>query len=228
MIHSLAAWICIMNDLNSFFQILLSACMWSMDRIQRPAWTTALTLPAAFVAGMLAGAFIWWGSKKSRRHKEVEARLRAALAMELKNPNAAAATSSTLKVAQLDNPDLVGTSSTLQIPEMTMKGKALALSEPGSAGSTPTLRPFGSPPKTVDLVDADAVKQKGKGVERRWWEVNDSGHDVGMQWDAMRRREPPTPMYRQRSRLSAASVAISDTMSVPPADMIYPPSVPRH
>ena len=71
-----------MNDLNSFFQILLSACMWSMDRFERPAWTTATTLPAAFVAGILAGVFIWWGGKKTRRHEQVEARLRAALAME--------------------------------------------------------------------------------------------------------------------------------------------------
>ncbi|KAI0773454.1 hypothetical protein BC629DRAFT_1595215 [Irpex lacteus] len=75
----LALWICIMNDLNSFFQILLSACMWSMDRFQRPAWTTATTLPASFVSRR---SLIWWGGKKSRRHEQVEQRLRAALAME--------------------------------------------------------------------------------------------------------------------------------------------------
>ncbi|KAI0702885.1 golgi-body localization protein domain-containing protein [Cytidiella melzeri] len=78
----LALWICIMNDLNSFFQCLLSGCMWGLNRFQRPAWTTAITLPAAFVAGILAGGFIWWGGKKTRRHEQVEQRLRAALAME--------------------------------------------------------------------------------------------------------------------------------------------------
>ncbi|KAI0347243.1 hypothetical protein BDW22DRAFT_1322640 [Trametopsis cervina] len=78
----LALWICIMNDLNSFFQILLSGCMWGLNRFERPAWTTATTLPAAFVAGILAGVFIWWGGKKTRRHEQVEQRLRAALALE--------------------------------------------------------------------------------------------------------------------------------------------------
>ncbi|EKM59200.1 uncharacterized protein PHACADRAFT_169675 [Phanerochaete carnosa HHB-10118-sp] len=78
----LALWICVMNDLNSFFQCLLSACMWSMDRFERPAWTTATTLPAAFVSGIVAGVLIWQGGKKTRRHEQVEQRLRAALAME--------------------------------------------------------------------------------------------------------------------------------------------------
>lgn len=214
-----------MNDLNSFFQILLSASMWSLDRIQRPAWTTALTLPAAFVAGILAGCFIWWGSKKSRRQKEVEERLRAALAMDTaKTPaSTSAATSSTLHVPEVGKSPMAG-SSALAIPEMTMSGKS-PFSDPGTADTTPTLRPFGTPPKTKDLAEDSGTSQKGKGVERHWYEVNDA-HDVGMQWDAMRRRDlPPTPMHAQR--FSTASVPISDTMTVPPADMIYPPSVPR-
>ncbi|KAI0723244.1 hypothetical protein C8Q76DRAFT_722203 [Earliella scabrosa] len=79
---SLALWICVCNDLNSFFQCLLSGCMWGLDRFQRPAWTTATTLPAAFVAGIIAGVLIYWGGKKTRRTEQVEDRLRIALEME--------------------------------------------------------------------------------------------------------------------------------------------------
>lgn len=78
----IAVWICGMNDLNTFFQCLLSGCMWSMNRFQRPAWTTATTLPAAFVAGIVAGFLIYWGGRKTKRVKEVMERLRMALAME--------------------------------------------------------------------------------------------------------------------------------------------------
>lgn len=77
-----ALWICALNDLNSFFQCLLSGCMWSMNRFQRPAWTTATTLPMAFVAGIIAAVLIWWGGKKTKRNEEVEKRLRMALAMD--------------------------------------------------------------------------------------------------------------------------------------------------
>ncbi|KAH9899930.1 hypothetical protein C8Q73DRAFT_339831 [Cubamyces lactineus] len=78
----LALWICVCNDLNSFFQCLLSGTMWGLDRFQRPAWTTGTTLPAAFVAGIVAGVLIYWGGRKTRRTKEVEERLRMALQME--------------------------------------------------------------------------------------------------------------------------------------------------
>ncbi|KAL4241910.1 hypothetical protein ABKN59_000518 [Abortiporus biennis] len=77
-----ALWICILNDLNSFFQCLLSGCMWGLNRFRRPAWTTATTLPAAFVCGIAAGCLIWWGGKKTKRLEQVEQRLRAALAMD--------------------------------------------------------------------------------------------------------------------------------------------------
>ncbi|KZT12507.1 uncharacterized protein LAESUDRAFT_638973 [Laetiporus sulphureus 93-53] len=77
-----ALWICIMNDLNSVFQCLLSGCMWSMDRFIRPAWTTATTLPLSFLAGIVAGFLIYWGGRKTKRVKEVTERLRMALAME--------------------------------------------------------------------------------------------------------------------------------------------------
>ncbi|KAI0750742.1 golgi-body localization protein domain-containing protein [Daedaleopsis nitida] len=78
----LALWIGVCNDLNSFFQILLSGCMWGLDRFQRPAWTTATTLPAAFVAGIIAGVLIYWGGRKTRRTEQVKDRLRIALEME--------------------------------------------------------------------------------------------------------------------------------------------------
>lgn len=224
MTTSLALWICIMNDLNSFFQILLSACMWSMDRYQRPAWTTALELPAAFVAGILAGVFIWWGSKKTRRLKEVSERLRAALAMEGDKSPETAATSTLREEPEIEGSIKQGTSSSLRIPEMTMKDKS-PISSPGTTDTTPTIDVFASPLKKdyADDEESDVVGQKGKAVDRRW---NDSGYDVGMQWDAMRRREPHMPKYAQRMS-TASSVPIADTMTVPRADAIYPPSVPR-
>ncbi|EPT03734.1 hypothetical protein FOMPIDRAFT_1158598 [Fomitopsis schrenkii] len=77
-----AVWITVMNDLNSIFQCLLSGCMWSLNRFERPAWTTATTLPLAFVAGIVAGVLIWWGSKKTKRVKEVTDRLTMVLAGE--------------------------------------------------------------------------------------------------------------------------------------------------
>ncbi|KAH9951643.1 golgi-body localization protein domain-containing protein [Amylocystis lapponica] len=79
---NIALWICILNDLNSFFQCILSGCMWSLNRFTRPAWTTATTLPAAFIAGILAGFYIYWGGRKTKRVHEVTERLRIALAME--------------------------------------------------------------------------------------------------------------------------------------------------
>ncbi|OCH92936.1 hypothetical protein OBBRIDRAFT_802282 [Obba rivulosa] len=83
-LYSIALWICVMNDLNSFFQCLLSGTMWGLDRFARPAWTTATTLPAAFIAGIAAAVLIWWGGRKTKRTEEVERRLRMALAMERK------------------------------------------------------------------------------------------------------------------------------------------------
>lgn len=56
--------------------------MWGLNRFQRPAWTTATTLPAAFVAGIAAGFYIYWGGRKTKRHGQVEERLRTALALE--------------------------------------------------------------------------------------------------------------------------------------------------
>ena len=140
-----------MNDLNSFFQILLSACMWSMDRFQRPAWTTATTLPAAFVAGILAGVFIWRGSKKTRRHQQVEARLRAALALESQESSRPESIRS--RDSQTAIPSTADTTPTLKDPlspvaksskadfgmasemDVGLKGKSVMRSEPPEVAS---------------------------------------------------------------------------------------------
>lgn len=68
-------------------QCLLSGCMWGLNRFQRPAWTTATTLPAAFLCGIFSGFYIYWGGRKTKRHEQVEERLRTALALE--NPQQA-------------------------------------------------------------------------------------------------------------------------------------------
>ncbi|KAJ3488375.1 hypothetical protein NLI96_g2885 [Meripilus lineatus] len=116
-----ALWICLLNDLNSIFQCLLSGCMWGLNRFERPAWTTATTLPAAFVCGILAGFYIYWGGRKTKRHEQVEQRLRAALAME----------------APVDPPNSLA-ASTVQVDETQNRSRSLPLITTTSA-STPAL-----------------------------------------------------------------------------------------
>jgi len=79
---SMALWICLFVDGNSFFQIILSSCLWSMDRYTRPDWTTGTLIPATFLCGIVSGVLIWRGGKQTRRTEKVEQTLRAALAME--------------------------------------------------------------------------------------------------------------------------------------------------
>ncbi|KAG9073897.1 hypothetical protein FRC06_011084 [Ceratobasidium sp. 370] len=73
--------ICLLIDFNSVFQVMLCACMWSMNR-QRPAWTTGTLIPASFLCGIAAGVLIWRGGNQTKKVKEVEQRLREALDME--------------------------------------------------------------------------------------------------------------------------------------------------
>lgn len=98
--HSRALWICIFNDLNSVFQVrwneyvllhalaylgtqcTLAACMWSMNRFQRPAWTTSVLILFAFTCGIVSGVMIWRGGKKTKRTERVEERLRRVLEMD--------------------------------------------------------------------------------------------------------------------------------------------------
>ncbi|KAJ7180203.1 hypothetical protein C8R43DRAFT_392654 [Mycena crocata] len=77
-----ALLICCLNDGNSIFQIMLCATMWSLDRFQRPAWSTGILIPASFLCGILSAVFIAIGGNHTKRIEKVEERLRAALAMQ--------------------------------------------------------------------------------------------------------------------------------------------------
>ncbi|KAF8195787.1 hypothetical protein K438DRAFT_1587011 [Mycena galopus ATCC 62051] len=77
-----ALLICLLNDGNSFFQIILCATMWSLDRFQRPAWSTGILIPSSFLCGIGAAVFIAIGGNHTKRVEKVKERLRAALAME--------------------------------------------------------------------------------------------------------------------------------------------------
>ncbi|GLB33910.1 putative RNA pol II promoter Fmp27 protein [Lyophyllum shimeji] len=74
-----ALLICLLNDGNSIFQIMLCGTMWGLDRFQRPAWSTGILIPCSFLCGIAAAVFIWRGGQKTKRVAEVEERLRAAL-----------------------------------------------------------------------------------------------------------------------------------------------------
>jgi hypothetical protein len=56
--------------------------MWSMNRFDRPAWTTGLLIPLAFGCGIFSGVLIWKGGKKTKRTERVEERLRRVLEMD--------------------------------------------------------------------------------------------------------------------------------------------------
>jgi hypothetical protein len=77
-----AMLICLLNDGNSVFQCMLAACMWSLNRFNRPAWTTGLLIPLAFGCGICSGVLIWQGGKKTKRTERVEERLRRVLEMD--------------------------------------------------------------------------------------------------------------------------------------------------
>lgn len=79
-----ALWICLFVDGNSFFQIMLSSCMWSMNRFVRPAWTTGTLIPASFLCGIISAVLIWRGGQRTRRTEKIEQILRIALAIEKK------------------------------------------------------------------------------------------------------------------------------------------------
>ncbi|CAE6451595.1 unnamed protein product [Rhizoctonia solani] len=77
-----ALFICLYIDFNSVFQCMLCGCMWSMNRFERPAWTTGTLIPASFLCGIAAGVLIWRGGNQTKKVQEVEQRLREALDME--------------------------------------------------------------------------------------------------------------------------------------------------
>lgn len=73
------------------------------------------------VCGILAGFYIYWGGRKTKRHEQVEQRLRAALAME----------------APVDPPNSLA-ASTVQVDETQNRSRSLPLITTTSA-STPAL-----------------------------------------------------------------------------------------
>ncbi|KAG2156153.1 hypothetical protein DEU56DRAFT_222498 [Suillus clintonianus] len=77
-----ALWICLFIDGNSAFQVMLSSCMWSMNRFERPAWTTGSLIPASFLCGIISAILIWRGGQLTRRTEKIENTLRTALAIE--------------------------------------------------------------------------------------------------------------------------------------------------
>jgi hypothetical protein len=56
--------------------------MWSMNRFQRPAWTTSILILLAFSCGIISGILIWRGGKRTKRTERVEERLRRVLEMD--------------------------------------------------------------------------------------------------------------------------------------------------
>ncbi|KZP32956.1 hypothetical protein FIBSPDRAFT_667647, partial [Athelia psychrophila] len=75
-----ALTICLWIDLNSVFQIILCGTMWGLNRFQRPAYSTGLLIPFSFLCGIAASVGMWRGGTKTKRTKEVQERLRQALA----------------------------------------------------------------------------------------------------------------------------------------------------
>ncbi|KAF5333456.1 hypothetical protein D9611_002429 [Ephemerocybe angulata] len=82
----MALWICLCNDLNSVFQIILCGTMWGLNRFQRPPWSTGILIPAGFISGIAAAVLIWRGGERTKRVEEVRERLRAALLAEYPRP----------------------------------------------------------------------------------------------------------------------------------------------
>ncbi|TCD68204.1 hypothetical protein EIP91_011376 [Steccherinum ochraceum] len=198
---NLALTITILNDLNSFFQILLSACMWSMDRFQRPAWTTATTLPAAFVAGIAAGVYIWWGGRKTKRTAAVEKRLRTALAMD--SPATAVGSNPAIKITDDDGvsvPTTAGSTPMMKTPAMNVNGRTPQTHDFAQSTSTVVASP--SP-------DASDPKYKEKGL-------SPVPHSPIPESPTTSSSAPYTPRAD-----SMMSIPISDAMTVPPAAKLH-------
>ncbi|KDR83644.1 hypothetical protein GALMADRAFT_56550 [Galerina marginata CBS 339.88] len=76
---NMALWICFLNDGNSIFQVFLCGTMWSLNRFERPPWTTGILIPGSFLCGIGAAVMIWRGGERTKRVDEVREKLRAAL-----------------------------------------------------------------------------------------------------------------------------------------------------
>ncbi|KAH2669449.1 hypothetical protein KXV92_000967 [Aspergillus fumigatus] len=58
------------NILNTGFQICLAACMWSMNRFNRPSWTTGLFVALACVAAGVPELLMWLEKKRIKKANE--------------------------------------------------------------------------------------------------------------------------------------------------------------
>jgi hypothetical protein len=58
------------NILNTVFQICLAACMWAMNRFNRPSWTTGLFVGLACAAAGVPGILMWLEKKRIKRANE--------------------------------------------------------------------------------------------------------------------------------------------------------------
>ena len=72
--------VCVFHVIYLWFSI---ECFAHFTSFERPAWSTGILIPASFLCGIIAAIFIWRGGQKTKRTKQVEERLRHALAMDL-------------------------------------------------------------------------------------------------------------------------------------------------
>ncbi len=172
--------------------------MWSLNRFQRPAWTTATTLPACFVAGIAAGVYIWWGGKKTRRHEQVEERLRAALAMERPRINVTA--------PQQSDENLGGGHES--------RNEDIGLQETSTANSTPTIASQG-PPRCRDFMEKYDGEGNGTGERETLRDLKEEEEPLENEKPRVRHLE---------SNASWNSVPIAESMTVPAAADIHPGS----
>ncbi|KAI0650754.1 hypothetical protein C8Q79DRAFT_1006990 [Trametes meyenii] len=207
----LALWICVCNDLNSFFQCLLSGTMWGLDRFARPAWTTGTTLPAAFVAGIVAGVLIYWGGRKTRRTEQVEERLRMALKMEHDRD-----ASSAQQPSAADVPTIT-VQGTEEAAEGAERVPPAAPSEPKTSCETSTATATESDSEGP----ADAEKEDNENEKERLVAADAASQERDP--EKVQGLQPETRPVPERLP-SARSLRFADEMVVPPAEHMPLPS----
>lgn len=58
------------NVLNTIFQICLATCMWAMNRLNRPSWTTGLFVCLACLVAGVAGVVMWLEKRRIQKADE--------------------------------------------------------------------------------------------------------------------------------------------------------------
>ncbi|KAI0677562.1 hypothetical protein C8Q78DRAFT_98113 [Trametes maxima] len=224
---NLALWICVCNDLNSFFQCLLSGTMWGLDRFARPAWTTGITLPAAFVAGIIAGVLIYWGGRKTRRTQQVEERLRMALKMEHDRdaPSAEQQLSSAADVPTIT----VENAEEAEAGESPVRAgvPTAAPSEHKTSCETETTTATATESDSEGPADLDADAEKGglgKEDPEKEEQVEVGSRDRDRDPEKVQGLQPGRRPVPERLP-SARSLRFADEMVVPPAEHLPSPSL---